>query len=72
MFEKITEEEWEALISWAIRMAKFWSISALAYVTIFYRSTLTGWILVSLMVLFVWDKYKEIRNDSDNGRKTAE
>jgi hypothetical protein len=72
MFEKFTEEEWDNLIDWLLRMAKFWSISGLAYVTIFYRSTLAAWILVSLMVLFVWDMYKETKNDTDNGHETAE
>jgi hypothetical protein len=72
MFEKFTEEEWDNLIEWLLRMAKFWSISGLAYVTIFYQSTLAAWILGSLVGMFVWEKRKEIKQHEDNGRKTAE
>jgi hypothetical protein len=65
-----SEDEMDSLIDWVIRMAKFWSISGLAYVTIFYQSTLAGWVLGSLVALYAWDKYVEKKNE-DNGRKTA-
>lgn len=66
------QKEWEAFIDWLIPMVKFWSISALAYVTVFYQSTLAGWVLGSLVVLYGWDKYKEHRHDTDNGHEAAE
>lgn len=61
-----SEEEMDSLIDWTIRMAKFWSISALGYMTVFYQSTLAGWVLGSLVVLYGWDKYMEKKHDTDN------
>jgi hypothetical protein len=72
MKKELTQDEIDALAKWLIKMAKFWSISGLAYVTIFYQSTLAAWILGSLVGMFVWEKHKEKQGNEDNGRKTAE
>ena len=66
-----SEDEMDSLIDWVIRMAKFWSISALGYATLIYQSTLAAWVLGSVVVLYAWGKYMEKKHE-DNGRKTAE
>jgi hypothetical protein len=47
-------------------MVKFWGISALLYITIFYGSTLTAWILGSILVLKGIQKMNETENDDEN------
>lgn len=71
MKKELSQDEIDAMAKWLIKMAKFWSISGLAYVTIFYQSTLAGWVLSSLVGLYAWDKYMEKKHE-DNGCKTAE
>lgn len=66
IWEKFTEEEQDALIVWVSKMVQFWIISGLAYVAIFYQSTLAAWILGSIVVLEVWDWYKEKHQNEDN------
>jgi hypothetical protein len=66
MKSKYTEEEINELTTWTIRMVKFWGISALLYITIFYGSTLTAWILGSILVLKGIQKMNETENDDEN------
>lgn len=68
-FDNFTEEEIAELTTWAIKMMKFWGVSALLYITIFYGSTLTAWILGSLSVLKAsdwWLGAKEVDDDKNN------
>jgi hypothetical protein len=59
-----TEEEIREISKWVIRMVKFWGVSALGYVAIFYQSTLAMWILASLVVLkFLTMEEKDTSND---------
>jgi hypothetical protein len=66
MKSNYTKEEIEELATWAIRMVKFWGVSALLYITIFYGSTLTAWILGSILVLKGIQKMNETENDDEN------
>jgi hypothetical protein len=66
MKSNYTKEEIEELTTWAIRMVKFWGVSALLYITIFYGSTLTAWILGSILVLKGIQKMNETENDDEN------
>jgi hypothetical protein len=73
MKAKYTEEEINELTTWAIRMVKFWGVSALLYITVFYHNTLTAWILGSIVVLKGIQKMNEVeKDDEDNGHETAE
>ena len=72
MKKELSQDEIDAIAKWLIKMAKFWSISGLCYITIFYGNTITAWILGSLVGMKVWDWYKEKQKHEDNGRKTAE
>lgn len=69
-FNNFTEEEIEELISWAIRMVKFWGFSALLYIAVFYGSTLAMWIIGSLVLLravdFAKEQRVEVSDDKDN------
>ena len=69
-FEKWTEEEWDALIEWCLKMGYFWLISCLLYVTIFYKSTIAAWVLGSLTVLKAYDMWRE-KQDEDNGHEAT-
>lgn len=64
MKSNYTEEEIREISKWVIRMVKFWGVSALGYVAIFYQSTLAMWILASLVVLkFLTTVEKDTSND---------
>ena len=65
-FDNYTKEEIEELTTWAILMVKFWGVSALLYITVFYGSTLTAWILGSILVLKGIQKMNETENDDEN------
>lgn len=73
MKSNYTEEEINQLTTWAIRMVQFWGVSALLYITIFYGSTLTAWILGSIVVLKGIQKMNEVEDagDEDNGHETT-
>lgn len=70
-FDNFTEDEIAELTVWAIKMIKFWFVSALLYIAIFYHSTLAFWVLGSLVVLKATDYWLEVRekgidDDKDN------
>ena len=70
-FDNYTKEEIEELTAWVIKMVKFWGLSALLYVTVFYANTLTAWILGSIVVLYAADywygaKERDFEDDKDN------
>lgn len=71
MSKNYTKEEIEAITAWAIKMIKFWFVSALLYIAIFHHSTLAFWVLGSLVVLKATDYWleareKDIDDDKDN------
>lgn len=69
MKSNYTKEEIEELTTWAIRMVKFWGVSALLYIAVICDSTLAWWILGSLVVLKAsdwWLGAKEVDDDKNN------
>lgn len=68
MSKNYTEEEIKAITAGIIRLAKFWGVSALLYIAVFYNSTLAFWILGSLVVWKANEYLMEGKksNDTDN------
>jgi hypothetical protein len=64
-FDNFTEEEIAELTAWAIKMVKFWGLSALLYIAIFCESTLALWILGSLAVMKGLEKLNEGTESND-------
>lgn len=68
-FDNFTEEEIAELTAWAIKMIKFWGVSALLYIAVICGYTLAWWILGSLAVLKAsewWLGAKEVDDDKNN------
>ena len=66
MKKEYTEEEIKAITAWAVKMIKFWGVSALLYIAVICGSTLAWWILGSLAVLKAsdwWFAYEKDMND---------
>ena len=69
MKKEYTEEEIKAITAWAIKMIKFWGVSALLYIAVVHGYTLAWWILGSLAVLKAsdwWFAYEKDMNDDKN------
>ena len=63
---KFDADEINRFVDWLFKMAKFWGVSALLYITVFYGSTLAAWILGSILVLKGIQKMNETENDDEN------
>ncbi len=70
-FDNFTKDEIEELTAWVLKMIKFWVMSGLLYIAVFYGSTLAIWIIGSLVVLYAADywygaKERDFEDDKDN------
>lgn len=66
--KKYTNEEIEAITTWAISMIKFWGISSLLYIAVIHDYTLAWWIIGSLCVQEAMNWYKAKEKESENDK----